>query len=75
MPSGSRTNLPFSPPYICIILQCQTAGSSTVKVKDEKSGAIYSVGAHDLSSDSALMTGGTLTWLLSVPAILYSFML
>lgn len=34
------------------------SGSSSIQVKDERSGAIYSVGAHDLTSSSALLWGG-----------------
>ncbi|KAK4763828.1 hypothetical protein SAY87_013266 [Trapa incisa] len=49
--------------------------SSSVKVKDEKSGETYSVGAHALASGAALTTGRALTRLLSALAILYSFML
>ena len=35
------------------------AGSSSIKVRDEKSGGIYTVGPHDLSSASSLRTGRT----------------
>ncbi|PKI66910.1 hypothetical protein CRG98_012673 [Punica granatum] len=46
--------------------------SSSIKVKDEESGATYAVGAHDLSSRAAQVVGRTFTWLLLIPAILYS---
>ncbi|KAK4786435.1 hypothetical protein SAY86_003124 [Trapa natans] len=49
--------------------------SSSVKVKDEISGVIHSVGAHDVASGYALTMGRVLTCLLSVPFILCSFML
>ncbi|KAK4779843.1 hypothetical protein SAY87_015949 [Trapa incisa] len=49
--------------------------SWSVKVKDEISGVIHSVGAHDVASGYALTMGRALTCLLSVPFILYSFML
>ncbi|KAJ8421889.1 hypothetical protein Cgig2_009608 [Carnegiea gigantea] len=38
-------------------------GSSSIKVKDEESGATYTVGAHDISSANSLISGGILLWL------------
>ncbi|KAL6002854.1 hypothetical protein ACLOJK_023076 [Asimina triloba] len=32
-------------------------GSSSIKVRDEKTGAVYSVGAHDVGSASSTDTG------------------
>lgn len=37
--------------------------SSSIKVKDEESGATYTVGAHDISSANSLISGGILLWL------------
>lgn len=48
-------------------------GSSSIKVKDD-SGAVYSVGAHNLSSASALIIRRTLTFLLLLIAVLHSFL-
>ncbi|KAB2085623.1 hypothetical protein ERO13_A05G392900v2 [Gossypium hirsutum] len=46
--------------------------SSSVKVKDESSGAVYSVGAHDIGSASSLRIGGILTLLSIIIALLHS---
>jgi hypothetical protein len=48
-------------------------GSSSIKVKDN-SGAVYSVGAHNISSASTLIIGRTLTFLLLLIAMLHSFL-
>ncbi|GAV74363.1 Asp domain-containing protein [Cephalotus follicularis] len=47
--------------------------SSSIKVKDETSGSVYSVGAHNISSASSLILGRFLTFLLLLTAILHSF--
>lgn len=47
--------------------------SSSIKVKDEQSGAVYSVGAHYLSSASNLSIGKVLTVLLSLIVLLHNF--
>ena len=47
-------------------------GSSSIKVKDEKSGTVYSVGAHDIGSASNLTIGGILTLLSVLVALLHS---
>ncbi|KAG8501781.1 hypothetical protein CXB51_004717 [Gossypium anomalum] len=46
--------------------------SSSIKVKDESSGAVYSVGAHDIGSASSLRIGGILTLLSIIIALLHS---
>ncbi|MBA0726035.1 hypothetical protein Golax_001887 [Gossypium laxum] len=46
--------------------------SSSIKVKDERSGAVYSVGAHDIGSASSLRIGGILTLLSIIIAFLHS---
>ncbi|OWM86148.1 hypothetical protein CDL15_Pgr010972 [Punica granatum] len=46
--------------------------SSSIQVKDEKSGATHTVGTHNLSPSSAPVVGRTLTWFLLIPAVLYS---
>ncbi|AES80408.1 eukaryotic aspartyl protease family protein [Medicago truncatula] len=44
--------------------------SSSIKVKDEKSGSVYTVGAHDLSSASTVLIGRILTFFLLLIAML-----
>ncbi|XP_022719854.1 aspartic proteinase-like protein 2 [Durio zibethinus] len=44
--------------------------SSSIKVKDEKSGTVYSVGAHDVGSASTSTIGGILTFLTLLIALL-----
>ncbi|XP_004492847.1 aspartic proteinase 39 [Cicer arietinum] len=44
--------------------------SSSIKVKDEKSGSVYTVGAHDLSSASTVLIGRMLTFFLLLIAML-----
>ncbi|KAK8715436.1 hypothetical protein V6N13_042770 [Hibiscus sabdariffa] len=44
--------------------------SSSIKVRDESSGAEYSVGAHDIASGSSLRIGGILTLLSIIIALL-----
>ncbi|MFQ6647452.1 hypothetical protein Gotur_021142 [Gossypium turneri] len=56
---------PLEQPYLCL-------GSSSIKVKDESSGAVYSVGAHDIGSASSLRIGGILTLLSIIIALLHS---
>ncbi|XWS57265.1 hypothetical protein CRYUN_Cryun09bG0159400 [Craigia yunnanensis] len=46
--------------------------SSSIKVMDEKSGMLYSVGAHDIGSASSLTIGGILTLLSVLVALLHS---
>ncbi|KAF5745877.1 putative Aspartic proteinase Asp1 precursor [Tripterygium wilfordii] len=59
-------------------LENQTIGwkeyncSSSIKVRDENTGAVYSVGAHDLSSASSLISGSILTVLLLLTVWLQS---
>ena len=50
-----------------------TAGSSSIKVKDERSGSVFRVGAHDLSSSYSLTSGSILISLLLPIAMLHSF--
>ncbi|RDY07829.1 Aspartic proteinase-like protein 2, partial [Mucuna pruriens] len=45
-------------------------GSSSIKVKDEKTGAVYTVGAHDLSSAPTEFFGGILGFFLFIVAML-----
>lgn len=47
--------------------------STSIKVKDEASGSVYSVGAHNLSSASHLISGRIVTILLLVFAIFHRF--
>ncbi|GMY13909.1 aspartic proteinase-like protein 2 isoform X2 [Fagus crenata] len=60
-------------------LEQQTIGwteyncSSSIKVKDN-SGAVYSVGANNISSASTVIIGRTLTFLLLLIAMLHSFL-
>ncbi|CAJ2633400.1 aspartic proteinase 36 isoform X2 [Trifolium pratense] len=44
--------------------------SSSIKVKDEKSGSVYTVEAHDLSSASKVLIGRILTFFLLIIAML-----
>ncbi|XVF41480.1 hypothetical protein PTKIN_Ptkin01aG0283100 [Pterospermum kingtungense] len=59
-------------------IESQTIGwteyncSSSIKVKDENSGNVYSVGAHDIGSASSLTTGGILTLFSILFALLHS---
>ncbi|KAJ6858702.1 hypothetical protein NC652_041102 [Populus alba x Populus x berolinensis] len=48
-------------------------GSSSIKVKDEKSGSVYSVGAENLSSASPVRGGRIVTFLLLLFAMLHRF--
>jgi len=45
-------------------------GSASIKVKDEKSGSVYTVGAHDLSSASTMLIGRILTFFFFIIAML-----
>ncbi|XWS42973.1 hypothetical protein CRYUN_Cryun16bG0060100 [Craigia yunnanensis] len=45
--------------------------SSSIKVKDEKSGTVYSVGAHDIGSASSLTIAGILTFFSMLIALLH----
>ncbi|OMO61960.1 Peptidase A1 [Corchorus olitorius] len=47
--------------------------TSSIKVKDASSGAVYSVGAHDIGSASSLTFGGILTFLSILIALLHTF--
>ncbi|XP_020219139.1 aspartic proteinase-like protein 2 [Cajanus cajan] len=44
--------------------------SSSIKVKDDKTGSVYSVGAHDLSSASTVLMGRILTFFVLLFAML-----
>ncbi|EOY09779.1 Eukaryotic aspartyl protease family protein, putative isoform 2 [Theobroma cacao] len=46
--------------------------SSSIRVKDENSGTVYSVGAHDIASASSLTIEGILTFLSILIALLHS---
>ncbi|XP_022745419.1 aspartic proteinase-like protein 2 isoform X2 [Durio zibethinus] len=46
--------------------------SSSIKVKDKKSGTVYAVGAHDIGSASSMKFGGILTFLFILIALLHS---
>lgn len=48
--------------------------SSSIKVKDERSGSVYSVGYHNLSSASTLVAGKILMLLLTLTVIVHNFM-
>lgn len=45
-------------------------GSSSIKIKDEKSGAVYTVGAHNISLALSLTVGTYLFWISVLLAIL-----
>lgn len=47
--------------------------STSIKVKDESTGQVYSVGAHNLSSASGLISGTILTFFLLLIAMLHNF--
>ncbi|KDP26880.1 hypothetical protein JCGZ_18038 [Jatropha curcas] len=47
--------------------------SSAIKVKDQASGSVYSVGAHNISSASCVISGRIVTFLLLVFAIIHTF--
>lgn len=47
--------------------------STSIKVRDENTGAVYSVGSHNLSSASSLINGRILTFLLFMIAMLHNF--
>ncbi|MED6107698.1 hypothetical protein PIB30_016529 [Stylosanthes scabra] len=47
--------------------------SSSIKVKDETTGAVYTVGAHNLSSASSILVGRILAFSLMILALLTSF--
>ncbi|KAG8639914.1 aspartic proteinase 36 [Manihot esculenta] len=47
--------------------------SSTIKVRDQSSGSVYSVGAHNVSAASRLISGRSVTFLLLVFAVFYKF--
>jgi len=48
-------------------------GSSSIKLKDDKSGSVYSVGAENLSSASPVLSGRIVTFLLLLFAMLHRF--
>lgn len=47
--------------------------SSSIKVKDDKSGSVYSVGAENISSASPVLSGRIVTFLLLLFAMLHRF--
>lgn len=49
-----------------------TLGSSSIKVKNENSGKVYSVGAHDVGSASSLTIGVIITFISILIALLHS---
>ncbi|KAJ7978274.1 Aspartic proteinase-like protein 2 [Quillaja saponaria] len=72
-------DLVFSNKLVLYDLENQVIGwtnyncSSSIKVKDEKSGIVYTVSAHNISSASGALIGRILTFLLLLIAILNSF--
>lgn len=52
----------------------EISGSSTIKVKDETTGAMYSVGAYNIGSTSTLVIGRILTLLLLLASVLHSLL-
>lgn len=54
---------------LSIVVVC-FSGSSSIKVKDEATGAVRIVGAHDISSVSTCFIGRILTFFLLLTAIL-----
>ncbi|KAK3188838.1 hypothetical protein Dsin_028399 [Dipteronia sinensis] len=67
--SGLRSDLVLSSKLVVYDMENQTIGwteyncSSSIKIKDEKSGAVYSVGAHNISLSFSLTTRRFLTYL------------
>jgi hypothetical protein len=45
-------------------------GSSSIKVKDDKSGSVYTVESHHISSASTVLIGRILTFFLLIIAML-----
>ncbi|KAM7280709.1 hypothetical protein ACFE04_007843 [Oxalis oulophora] len=48
-------------------------GSSSIKLKDDKSGSVYAVGAHDLSSATSLIYGKPFTFIFLLGAMVLGF--
>lgn len=56
---------------VCVLLII--LGSSSIKVKDESSGAVYSVGHHNVSAASQMISGRIITFLVLAFAVFHRF--